>query len=162
MIVRDPRDNVRSILNRLGLPGDQRELSDEQLQSLPEAWRWHLQMPAELGVGAISYVELLAAGWRAAADVYLGDAAQMRLVRYEDFVADKVGCVSACAADLGLPAVNDISHLLDVQYQPPGDRDVSWDAFFGARNLAALEDRCGEALTRLGYRRSQPEAASGA
>jgi hypothetical protein len=151
MIVRDPRDNIRSTLNRLGLPGDQADLSTDQLASLPGPWRWNFERPDELGVNASSYIEILAEGWRAAADVYLDNPAEMHLVRYEDFLLDKAGCISACATDLGLPIVNDISRLVDVQYQPRGDREITWEAFFGTHNLSEIEARCEEQMLRLGY-----------
>jgi glycosyltransferase involved in cell wall biosynthesis len=161
MIVRDPRENVRSILNRLDLPGDRTELTPEQMESVPGPWRWFLQVPRELGVEADSYTDLLAAGWKAAAEVYLAHPEQMHLVKYEDFLRDKVGCVSGCASDLGLPIVNDISHLLDVQYQPRGEHDVDWEEFFGERNLAAIERACAGPMAELGYGPSVPAAGGG-
>ncbi len=153
MIVRDPRDNVRSILNRLGLPGDQVELSGAQLAPACRArGAAHLERPEELGLEASTYIEALAAGWRAAADVYLdnagGDASgEIRgLPRRQGRL--RVGCArptSTCRA------VNDISHLVDVQYQPRGDREVDLGCVLRGAQPGRIEARCEQAMRCFGY-----------
>jgi hypothetical protein len=41
---------------------------------------------------------------------------------------------------------------VDVQYQPRGDRGVSWLEFFGRENLRRIEGICGGRMAQLGYR----------
>jgi len=155
-IVRDPRDNIRSILNRLGLPGDAGELSDEHRKMLREhPLTWRLMVDGEWPpVEGSSCIERMARRWVLAAQVYTDSAGEMELFRYEDFVADKAGRIAALAEKMGMQAVNDVSELVDVQYQPRGDRRATWAEFFGEKNLGLIEDVCGEVMEKFGYERS--------
>ena len=90
MIVRDPRDNIRSVLNRMAVPGDLDDLSPEMVDNIHGGWRWHFAEPWLLGLTGRNYIELSANRWNLATDVYRSHPDQMLLVRYEDFMADKV------------------------------------------------------------------------
>ena len=149
MVVRDPRDNIRSILNRLGLPGDRAELPPEAYRSMRPLWEAILRSPW-LGIEPGNYVERLASRWSLAADAYLEHASDIELIRYEDFLADKAAAIAGLADRLGIVRRASIEDKLDTRYQPPGDRDVGWGAFFGP-NLAPLERRCSTAARALGY-----------
>lgn len=161
MIVRDPRDNIRSVLNRLGLRGD---------APPPAGWGaefnglWRLVVDgAWLGLEGGTHVESLASRWSAIADVYLDQPERFHLVRYEDFLADKAGAIADLADRCELSQRAPILDALDVAYQPRGDRAVDWDEFFGADGLAQLEARCGDRLAALGYdEAAHASAASGA
>ncbi|PAP75958.1 sulfotransferase family protein [Rubrivirga marina] len=149
LIVRDPRDNIRSVLNRLGLPGD---------APPPEGWAdrvnplWRLVVDgAWLGLEGGTHVEALASRWSAIADVALDHADRVRLIRYEDFMADKEGAVADLAARCGLEQKADIADRLNVAFQPRGDRAVSWTSFFGDDALRRLDTRCGDRLAAFGY-----------
>jgi len=148
-VVRDPRSNIRSLLDRLSLPGSRQQI-DDMLEGVPQTWR-HLFDQDLWGIRGENYVDVLAARWRKAASVYLKHESSMRLVRYEDFLNDKVGTIQALAADLGLDPTCDISDRVDVQYQPRGNRDVSWKEFFGEENLHRIEHECEEEMRAFGY-----------
>jgi len=147
-IIRDPRDNIRSILNRVNREGDKPAL--ENFAEIPQTWqriidnRW-------MGLEYDHYIDSMSARWNRAADVYLENAAEMVLVRYKDFVGDKVGTIKQLARRLGLPCVNDISSQVDVQYQPRGNREVSGEEFFGQENLGRIERICGSRMKKFGY-----------
>ncbi|MHC4949029.1 MAG: sulfotransferase [Planctomycetota bacterium] len=149
-VVRDPRQNIRSILNRLRIPGDLEHLRLEHRREVNETWslvldgRW-------LGLTGDTYIEQLAARWNRLADVYLEQPDRMTLCRYEDFLADKAGCIDDLARGLGLPLRRDIGDQLDRPFQPPGDRAVTPEAFFGAANLRRIETICGPRMRRFGY-----------
>ena len=149
-IVRDPRDNIRSILNHLGIPGSLARLGEKTASNVSAGWklvidgRW-------LGLDGRNYIEMLAARWNLISDVYLEHQDTMVLVRYEDFVGDKVGEISRLARRLGLPRTYDISDEVDIQFQGRGMRNVGWNSFFGARNLARIEDICSRRMRVLGY-----------
>jgi len=100
---------------------------------------------------------MMAEDWNTAVDGYLARPDVFILIRYEDFVADKVGAIARLAAELGLPAAQDIDAWTDVQYQPRGDRDISWQEFFGPENLARIERICGDRMARFGYHRTGPD-----
>jgi len=76
----------------------------------------------------------------------------MACIRYEDFERDKVGAIGRLAEQFGLTAPHDILARVDVAYQPPGDRSVSWDRFFGLATLARIEAIGAEAMRERGYR----------
>lgn len=75
----------------------------------------------------------------------------VEMIRYEDFLVDKAGCIAGLAERLGLPVVADIRKDQDRQYQPRGDRNVSLDAFFGEKNLQLIESVCAEGMAHFGY-----------
>ncbi|MFO7895154.1 MAG: sulfotransferase [Longimicrobiales bacterium] len=149
MVMRDPRDNIRSILNRLELPGDLDDLDPEAYRRMRPLWEAILKGPW-LDVEG-NYVERLADRWSLGARVYLQHQEEIELIRYEDFVADKLGAITGLAERLGVEQRGCIEHKLDTRYQPPGDRDVGRREFFGPSNLRAIEARCAEAARALGY-----------
>lgn len=157
-VVRHPADNLRSILNRLGLPGDPEGAAAQEraVADLSPLWRAVLE-PHALGLAGGDYVEVLAQRWTAAARAYLADPASMHLVRYEEFVTDKVGCIARLAGACGLPVTTDVSPLVDQQFQPRGDHSRTPEDFFG-RHLDAVRRECGPAAARLGYDLDRPTA----
>ncbi|MFW5947284.1 MAG: sulfotransferase family protein [Gemmatimonadota bacterium] len=150
MVMRDPRDTIRSILNRLELPGDLDDLGPEHYRRMRPLWEAIIKSPW-LDVGAGSYVERLAGRWALAARVYLEHTEEMTLVRFEDFLADRAGAIARLAERLGVEKAGRIEDRLDTPYQPRGDRGVRWRTFFGPTNLAAIESRCAVEARALGY-----------
>jgi len=149
MIVRDPRDNLRSLLNGRGIRGD--------LERSPDLPWIHAHGRLARWSDGGDYIGMMAEDWNTAVDGYLARPDVFILIRYEDFVADKVGAIARLAAELGLPAAQDIDAWTDVQYQPRGDRDISWQEFFGPENLARIERICGDRMARFGYHRTGPD-----
>jgi hypothetical protein len=120
LIVRDPRDSIRSILDRLGLPGDRTSLSTpkykkalSEYDGMYDAWKIVLD-GSWMGLDADHYVGMLAARWQRAATIYLEHAEDIELIRYEDFCADKVGEIKDLAGRLGLSQKNRIEHEVDL------------------------------------------------
>ncbi len=150
MIVRDPRDNIRSILNRLELPGDLEVLGTSVLEACPPPWRLVLDS-SWLGVSGNTYVEMLAARWNLAADAYLKNVDEMILIKYEEFIADKIGVIGSLAKRLSIPYVNDISSKIDFQFQPAGDHNGASESFFGQQNLRLINRTCDKRMKLLGY-----------
>lgn len=149
-VLRDPRDNIRSILNRLEIPGNLTQLGKEHKERMTPAWdliignRW-------LGLEGENYIEMLAARWNFTSDVFLNNQNQILLVRYEEFLKDKLGELINLAHSLELGPVNDITDKMNVQFQPCGNRNVIWQDFFGNNNLAQIERICSERMRMLGY-----------
>ena len=143
-VIRDPRDNIRSFLNRRGIPGN--------LDKLPEdKYQWIGNLPPIAGK---NYIEKLAKRWNLAADTYLNHQDQFTLIRYEDFVDDKVSTTRSLAKKVGLIASHNIDDYVNLQYQPLGNRQVSWAEFFQAENLHLIETICSERMNCFSY--SQP------
>lgn len=150
-IVRDPRDNVRSQLDAMEIPGDLAKLDERYTRNLYPGWdlvldgRW-------IGIdGGEHYVDRLAARWARCAEICLELGAAVSRCRYEDFLADKTGELARLADALGQPVVADVSAEVDVQYQTRGDASVAWREFFGAENLARIERICAEGMRAFGY-----------
>jgi hypothetical protein len=155
MVIRDPRDNLRSILDRLKLPGDLPDLTAADWAKLTPAWRLILQN-SWLGTGNTNdhtndYIGQSAKRWQVIAQSYLQHRDQIHLIRYEDFLKDKRGAITALARHFNLPTPNNIDSKLNVQYQPAGNRNVNWQDFFGATNLAKIEQICAPEMQELGY-----------
>lgn len=148
-VIRDPRDNIRSILNRLKIPGNLNKLSSEYQGEMTPAWdlivdnRW-------LGLDG-DYIEMLAQRWNLMTDVFLNHSEQMILSRYEVFIEDKVGEIARLAQCLNLPQVNDIAAKVDIQFQPRGNKNVKWRDFFGEDNLNKIDRICEEKMKQLDY-----------
>jgi hypothetical protein len=158
-VVRDPRDNIRSILDRLQLPGNLPQLTKQQRTTLSPAWGLILDT-AWLGFPDGNYVEMLATRWNIMADILLAHSKRMVMVRYEDFVRDKPGAISRLAAQLGMHAPDDISLKMNVQFQPQGrNKDLDWQTFFGEDNLHRIEQRCAPRMQQLRYTTVTPLAA---
>lgn len=148
-IVRDPRENIRSILSRLDIPGDPAS-AREHLMKLSGAWGNVLNgrspdMPGN------DFLEKLAWRWRISAENYLAHNDRIRLIRYEDFRKNKREQIEALAHELGFGKLADISSLVDVQFQPKGANTGSLREFYGADNLARIERIVAPLMAGFGY-----------
>jgi hypothetical protein len=149
-VVREPHQNLRSILDRLAIRGDLPVLERQHMTRVDPGFelvldgRW-------IGIdGGDHYIDRLCARWNRCVDVYQGARDQLRLVRYEDFQRSKLDCLESLAAELGLPVRNDVRASLDRPFQPPGRSDVDLRAFFGA-NYDRITAACGERMACVGY-----------
>jgi hypothetical protein len=149
-VLRDPRDNIRSILDRLNIPGDRWQLGQEHYRKLIRGWDTILD-GGWLGLSGENYIEMLAKRWTFMVDVYLKNRERIFLVRYEEFVRDKAKVIELLAQKLQLAKANDISEMVDLQFQPRGNRIVSWQDFFGIDNLARIEEICGSRMKTVEY-----------
>lgn len=150
-ILRDPRDNIRSILNRLNLPGNLNHLSEVYLNALPNnVWREMLKGTI-YGTEGKFYIETLSKRWHWIINQYEKYQSHITLLRYEDFVSDKKSCIHQIAEQMDLEVINDIHDFIDIQYQPKGNNNVSWEVFFGKQNLEVIEKICKSKMQDYGY-----------
>lgn len=147
-VVRDPRDNIRSILNRRGVPGNLEQLTDSIMSTQersyignPHIWK------SEDG----HYVSQQALKWNACVDAYERVKTGIILIRYEDFKSDKINQIGQLAQRLGLYCKYSIANIMDVPFQPRGDSSVSWEKFFGMANLKRINDICQVNMNKFGY-----------
>ena len=148
-IVRDPRDNIRSVLDRLKLPGNPSSI-DLDVVDIPPTWRNVLKgnnpdIPGE------NYAEVLAWRWRLSAEAFLQYRDICVEIRYEDFNKMKSESIAGLARKLGYEKLRNIDHLVNVQYQPRGNPDVRWDSFFGETVLGSIEEITCPAMREFGY-----------
>ena len=150
-IIRNPFQNIRSILNRLKIPGTDRDLSSSQtiLNEFP-GWRIVLE-----GLGPVinyeNHIEVLAQRWVLAYKQYLKHEELIHLVRYEDFLSDKKSTIVNCCEKLGIGSDHSFHHLLDHQFQPKGNPDVDLKLFFGEHNYQLIQSTCEKPMETLGY-----------
>lgn len=151
-ISRDPRDNIRSTLNWMKLPGNLEDLGPPFEHHPYKFESWKLMIEGKFPpVGGNTYIERLANRWKLAVDSYLRHRDRIALIRYEDFMKDKAAAITSLAREVGLEPSCDVTKDLDVQYQPRGNREVTWNEFFGAPNLHRIEDLCAPEMEQLGY-----------
>jgi hypothetical protein len=158
-VVRHPAHNIRSILDRVGLPGTPRPLDALSLAPGDEGWR-PILTGSDLGVEAKDTITALAKRWARTTAIYQRHRERLRLVRYEDFMTDKSGCIQALAEDLGVPARHDIDALVDVSFQPRGaHRDVPVNEFFSSAALARIHEHCADGMSALEYAPVSPSVS---
>ena len=151
-IIRNPLENIRSILNRLRIPGDLDSINMADWSELSFMPTWKLALDSTwLGCPEGSYIEALAHRWNVAANVYLRNQDAMHLIRYETFLKDKIGVVDSACDYFGLNPVADVSQFVDKQYQSKGNSGVDLTEFFGNRNYDKIKDICGPTAVYFGY-----------
>lgn len=156
MVVRDPRDNIRSLLNRIRLAGDRSNLADDDYAALTQAWT-HIIDNRWLGSPSDHYIEMMAYRWLHLVRLYEKHKDRTTLLKYEDFKRSKSDTIRQLATALGLEQKSDISEHVDVQYQSAGDNSQSWEDFFGAKNLLRIEQVCADTMTKFGYKVTSAE-----
>lgn len=156
-VVRDPRDNLRSILNRLHLPGHLEKLETHQYEEFSHAWQKMLD-GSWLGLDGTNYIEMLAARWNFMADVFLSNRERFFPAKYEDFNCDKIRFTNELTLKLGLKPVHSIENRINFQFQPKGNHTVSWTEFFGEQNLASIERICFQRMQAFGYMAAESKA----
>lgn len=151
-IARNPFDNIRSILNRLNIPGNLSDIVFSDWEELKNYPTWRLALNSMwLGEPKGNYIEALAYRWNVASSVYIKHQQKMLLLRYEDFKADKVGSVDSVCEYFNFQIVNDISKLKDHQYQGKGMNQADPIDFFGTDNFEKIRNICATNATELGY-----------
>ena len=149
-VIRDPRENIRSLLNRLKLPGDLEQLTWEDIQQLEPKWQI-IFMGDLIGVPQGHYIEILAHRWVEAAKIYLKNQDNMILVQYESFELNKMKTIEQLAEQLGFEPKYSIKSLIHKPFQPPGNRKISLVDFFGEKNLKRIHKVCAEYMEIFHY-----------
>lgn len=153
-VMRDPRDMIRSILNRLQIPGNLPQLTPAYQNKLANMTGrgWDLMLQGQLPqVPGETYIQRLAQRWLICAETYQKYQQDLQLIRYEDFNQNKVETIQNLAQNLGLPVTGDIRQDVNKQYQPKGDRAITWLDFFGQDNLAQIEAICESKMLDFHY-----------
>lgn len=131
-IYRNPYDVIRSILNRLDLPGDMENID---LNLIDENWQVHFDKE-------VNYIDSLINLW---IEVYSQnsyiESDRCIFVKYEDFKLDKQNFIDSLVDTLGFNKINDIKDILDHSFQPKGNSEVNLIHFFGINNYKLIERR---------------------
>lgn len=147
-IVRDPRDNIRSILNRLKLNGDSNNI--ENFEKLPIPWQRIIGNDLDSHNGN-DYIRKLSERWNHFIEIYLESQDDFLLCKYEDFMVNKEQYIYSLCKTLNYEIINSIKMDVNKQYQPKGNSQVDLKSFFGEKNFAIIESVCGDNMQKLGY-----------
>ena len=173
-VIRDPRDNIKSILNRLSIPGNLKILTSEYMGVIPQSWKSILQNKGLKIENSdfTNYIESLANRWNLASNILLKNSGKVSdricenklkpgsiaFIRYEDFTEQKHIELVRLSLLLDLKPVNDITKKVNIQFQPRGkgsftwvQKNINWEDFFGRENLSKIEDICSNNMKAFGY-----------
>ncbi len=156
-VVRDPRDTIRSICNRLRILGTEKLEKPKYNDMYMGNHHWELilsgELPAQKNIDHkhTNYIQNLANRWNMAIEIYLNNVDDIILIKYEDFLQNKEKIITRLAVDAGLQCKKSIAEYVDIQYQPKGNANADWNEFFGRDNLASIENICGLHMQKFGY-----------
>jgi len=149
-IIRHPAENIRSILDRLGIPGNLKHVDTKDYTD-NRTWMCVID-GSTLNIKYRHYISRLAMRWVIASEIYLKNKENMFLVRYEDFVQDKYESIQGIARKLRIKRKHNIDGLMNIQYQPKGvNSGMSWTEFYGEKNLSAIKQICEPYMKYFGY-----------
>lgn len=151
-VVRDPRDTIRSIADRLDLtPEDLGRATVSRSDFTPH---WQLILDGNLpALEGATVAARLAQRWRRAWALTQAYEGPVTVLRYEDFRQDKTQAIGKLAEGLHLKVRADISSQVDVPFQPSGRPAVKLDERLGEDNLRQIESLCQSEMDELGYAR---------
>jgi len=144
-IVRKPEDNIRSILNRIGIAGSMEEFTD--YSSLDKGWHGTFN---DYYSDKTHYIEKLSDLWVKYTNIYLAKPEKFILVRYEDFIDNKEMVIDGVVSKIKMQAKFDIASDVNKQFQPKGNSTISYDDFFKG-NLCLISDICAENASAFSY-----------
>ena len=132
-IYRNPYDVIRSILNRLDIPGDKTNVN---MHDVNINWRYIFK-------DGTDYIEKLANLWL---EVYSQESyifnSRCVLVSYDVFNKSKINFIDELCDNLNLPKKNNINEILNKNFQPRGNANVDLKVFFGTKNFQTIARIC--------------------
>ncbi len=144
-VIRDPRTNIKSILDRLRIdPGQPFDIHavNQFWQHVFDNDLWHFEHA--------DCISMLAHRWKLVAQNAraLGD---LDVVRYEDFLIDKPGTFATLAGQFGLTPLDNVQLDFDRQYQPKGNHRVSVEELLGPTAITRINEICASEMEHFGY-----------
>lgn len=152
-VLRNPYDTIRSILNRVELPGHLEDLQENHWQYIRNKFpHWHVVLDGTLaGHKGNTYIETLALRCRQVFEIYLSCPNNVIPIWYENFNKNKVDTIHQVANQLNLPIQYSIDTMKDIQFQPKGNSLIDRETFFGYKNINRIRAICGEVAFAVGY-----------
>jgi hypothetical protein len=155
LIIRHPVDNIRSILDRVKIKPTDMPIHIENIsfENIIDPWKWTLKGDVLKDNFAKKIPYTLAYNWVYTANLYLENEEDVFLIRYEDFMKNKLNAIKNYAKDLGINKQNDISHLVDKQFQPKGENKTGdIKELFSKEVIDNVESICFAEMKELGYK----------
>lgn len=153
-ILRNPFDNIRSIFNRINITSIEAENSFKLPRALSDQYPlWDLLIDTKrMPYSGTNIFEMLVYRW-----LYLAKQADLAfskkpiLVKYEDFLIDKIAFIHELCSKLDYEVKNDITAYIDFNFQPKGHR-VSKEKFFSNKQIDFIYEICGDEMFKNGYK----------
>jgi hypothetical protein len=150
-IVRDPRQNIRSIFDRVGLDGRVSDISRVRFDpNIPKPWISYLKGEYHNN-GHQNPVRVAAKRWSQINEAILAHKDRIKIIKYENFVLAKEESILDLLYYAGFSHENEINDLVDVQFQPAGRTKIAPLQFFGDKNYAEIVKCCYATASKLGY-----------
>ena len=150
-IVRNPFQNIRSILNRLKIKGNYNKIKLDSFEEINKNPAWKYNLEFKKNNTNYLYIEAMAHRWNLLVDFYFKNQDKIILVKYEDFIADKKKYIYKLLDKLEINKVQEIDNFLDIQYQPKGNPSVDINKFFGEKNKEIILRICKKNMKKLNY-----------
>ena len=152
LIIRDPFQNIRSILNRLDIPGNLQKIDFDHYNEIIKTPVWKLALQSYmLKMDSSNYIEAMANRWNYVVNSYLNNSNKIHLVKYEDFLKNKEKFIYDLSESVGLKSIKNIKNNINIQYQHKGDNTINLQKFFGELNYAKISRLCDENMRKIGY-----------
>ena len=151
-IIREPHQIIRSIFNRLSIDGttELSNISTDKLYQPTANWDYIINGEPTSNDN-MSIVERLASRIEETTLSYLKNKNNLKLIKYEDFKANKSEYIKKTLKEMDLPCLRDISTVENYQFQPKGDHKVLIEEFFGKKNYDLITQICSTTISRFGY-----------
>lgn len=151
-IIRDPRANIGSVLERLGIPGDLQGLAAEQALARVNKTLWKEALSHNFSKHkSTHYIDILSNRWNYYNAFAFCKSSRLHVIMYEDFLIDKTKNIEHICSMIGRDIKNDISNKIDKSFQPKGTRATNHLEFYGHDNLSRINNICQPIMSKFGY-----------
>ncbi|MTT52806.1 hypothetical protein F1529_09955 [Alcanivorax sp. VBW004] len=103
-----------------------------------------------LGCCHENYIDALGYRWKLSADIYFNAEDDFLMIRYEDFIKDKQALVEILFHKLGLKVKQDISGIVDKQYQSRGKQVKDYGGYYN-KNKQFIDHQTKSFSEKLGF-----------
>ncbi len=148
-LVRDPFENIRSLLNRVSLPGEITNLDSSNV-SIGTTWL-NLLNGTTPDMPGNNYIENLSWRWKKSAELLHQYRERAVIAKYDDFVLDKENYIYSLGAKLDRSCKKSVADLVDVQYQPKGKSVKDPCGFFSPDAIDTISRITQDASRKFGY-----------
>jgi hypothetical protein len=152
-IIRDPFENIRSILNRLDISSSEaQKLTSIDTPAVRNSPLWNLLTSSQMPYQGENLFEKLVNRWLFSISEFEKlPEDNVILVKYEDFKENKVEFIHTLATNLGFSIKNDFSSMLNYNFQPKGTSVVK-EEFFSKGQIEYINSKCGNEMQKYGYK----------
>ncbi|MAJ13313.1 MAG: hypothetical protein CMD09_04880 [Flavobacteriales bacterium] len=150
-IIRNPLQNIRSILNRLKIDGNHHKIKFEDYDEINKNPAWKYNLEFRKNNKKFFYIEALAYRWNFLANLYFKNKDKIQLVKYEDFIINKKKYINNLLNTIQINKEKDIDEMVDTQFQPKGNSNIDINKFFGKKNKELILKICEKNMKKLNY-----------